>query len=254
MAPRRAGPASPGVRSSCPGAAAALAGAGGVRPRGGGRVSPRPLPSATEARVAPFAPEASGPLPPVARAPASPLELVPAWKQAPSGGASGPRYVFRREGFGALIYDRETCQYLPFDAEATEFLLARADRPRTTQSPAQSSFLATLQREGILDPSGRLAARLVPDRSHPDQLSAPLTVYLGATEGCNLACSHCQADSAPGALRPVERELMEALFREQHELGAMQVHVTGSRPTRPSSPSAWLRPSPSGPSAASRSA
>ena len=193
-------------------------------------MSPRPLPSATEARVAPFAPEASGPLPPVARAPASPLELVPAWKQAPSGGASGPRYVFRREGFGALIYDRETCQYLPFDAEATEFLLARADRPRTTQSPAQSSFLATLQREGILDPSGRLAARLVPDRSHPDQLSAPLTVYLGATEGCNLACSHCQADSAPGTLRPVERELMEALFREQHELGAMQVHVTGGEP------------------------
>jgi [mycofactocin precursor peptide]-tyrosine decarboxylase / 3-amino-5-[(4-hydroxyphenyl)methyl]-4,4-dimethylpyrrolidin-2-one synthase len=193
-------------------------------------VTSRPLPSASELQVAPFVPDLSEPLALVARAPASPLELVPAWKHAPTGGEAGPRYVFRREGFGALIYDRETCQYLPFDAEAASFLLARSESPLKTSSPDQASFLATMQREEILDGQGRLTARVVVDRSHPDQLSAPLTVYLGATEGCNLACSHCQADSAPGALRPVDRDLMERLFREQHGLGAMQVHVTGGEP------------------------
>lgn len=160
----------------------------------------------------------------------SPLEVVPAWKHAPGGGEAGPRYVLRREGFGALIYDRETCQYLPFEADATEVLLARAESPRETRGSEQASFVATMQAEGILDAEGRLAARVVADRAHPDQLSAPLTVYLGATEGCNLACSHCQADSEPGPLVPVDRGLMEGLFREQHALGAMQVHVTGGEP------------------------
>lgn len=190
-------------------------------------MSPRPLPQA-ELQVAPFVPDPDDLAAPVSRAPASPLELVPAWRHAPQGDQAGPRYVFRREGFGALIYDRETCQYLPFDEEAANFLLAES--PRETFSPDEVSFRETMQREGLLDSAGRLRARVVADRSHPERLSAPLTVYLGATEGCNLACSHCQADSGPGALRPVDRDLMESLFREQHELGAMQVHVTGGEP------------------------
>ena len=160
----------------------------------------------------------------------TPLEVVPAWDSAPRGADAGPRYVFRREGFGALIYDRETCQYLPFDAESGALLAAREAESRPFGTHEEAAFAATMQREGILDARGRLSARVVADRSHPERLSAPLTVYLGATEGCNLACSHCQADSGPGPIKPVDRALMEALFREQHELGAMQVHVTGGEP------------------------
>lgn len=150
------------------------------------------------------------------------LEVVPEWRGLAD---DGPRYVFRPEHFGALVYDRETFQYMPFDREASALLLGA---PATT--PEQRAFLAGMREEELLDAAGALQARVVADRAHPDRLSAPLTVYLGATEGCNLACAHCQAGSGPGPLEPVSRELMARLFEEQHELGCMQVHVTGGEP------------------------
>lgn len=151
------------------------------------------------------------------------LELVPAWGGAPD---AGPRYVLRPEHFGALVYDRETCQYMPFDREASELLRGA----RSADTPAQAAFLAAMTEEGLLDAGGELQARVVDDRAHPGRLSAPLTVYLGATEGCNLACAHCQAGSGPGPLVPMPRALMRQLFAEQHALGSMQVHVTGGEP------------------------
>ena len=158
-------------------------------------------------------------------------EIVPAWEHAPAGPDAGPRYVFRREHFGALVYDRETMQYVPYDAEATALLLGRAPgRLPRGLSAAERVFLDAMQAEDLLDAQGRLAARIVPDLAHPDRVSAPLTVYVGATEGCNLACGHCQADSAPGPLGALDVGLLQALFREQAEIGCMQVHVSGGEP------------------------
>ncbi|MEZ6183593.1 MAG: radical SAM protein [Planctomycetota bacterium] len=151
------------------------------------------------------------------------LEVVPAWRGATG---SEPRHVLRPEYFGSLVYDRETFQYMPFDAEATGLLL---DPARATGEAARA-FVRGLEEEGLLGADGRFDGRVVADRAHPGRLSAPLTVYLGATEGCNLACSHCQADSGPGALVPFPPALMRALFEEQYALGAMQVHVTGGEP------------------------
>lgn len=152
-------------------------------------------------------------------------EIVPAWDFAP---AAGPRFVLRREYFGALVYDRETCQYVPYDEEAARFLLSRAAVPDFAGEG--ESFAASLAAEGLLDARGALAARVVADRSAPDRLSAPLTVYLGATQGCNLACGHCSSGSGPGPLGALDAALMRKLFRELHELGCMQVHVSGGEP------------------------
>lgn len=159
-------------------------------------------------------------------------DIVPAWDHAPLGPDAGPRHVLRREHFGALVYDRETCCYVPYDAEAAALLLGREvlAGDRVPSDGAPPGFVAALQEDELLDADGRLSARVVEDAAHPGRLSAPLTVYVGATEGCNLACSHCQADSGPGPLRPLARPLMERLFREQHALGCMQVHVSGGEP------------------------
>lgn len=157
-------------------------------------------------------------------------EIVPSWDHAPAGPDAGPRHVLRREHFGALVYDRETCQYVPYDAEATAFLLARSSRAIPTASEDEAAFLATLAREGVLDGEGKLAARVVADRSAPGRLSAPLTVYVGATQGCNLACSHCSSGSGPGQLGALDPALMRRLFGELHELGCQQVHMTGGEP------------------------
>lgn len=145
--------------------------------------------------------------------------VVPAWSSAPRGEEAGPRHVLRREHWGSLVYDRETCQYVPYDADATALLLS--DRPKTSEERA---FLASLRAEGLSE------LRVVEDRSHPDRVSAPLTVYLGATEGCNLACAHCQVDAPRGAARPMPRARLEALFREMRDLGCLQASVSGGEP------------------------
>lgn len=154
--------------------------------------------------------------------------IVPAWDHAPGG--AGPRHVLRREWFGALVYDREACQYVPYDAEAAALLLSRRERGAPPATAAEAVFLAAAAEDGLLDAEGRLAARVVADRAHPERISAPLTVYLGATEGCNLACAHCQAGSGPGPLGAFPPALLSRLFRELWELGCMQVHVTGGEP------------------------
>lgn len=148
------------------------------------------------------------------------LGVVPAWSTAPRSAEAGPRHVLRREHWGSLVYDRETCQYVPYDEDATALLLSR----RPAASDEDRAFLATLRAEGLTD------LRVVPDRSHPARVSAPLTVYLGATEGCNLACAHCQVDAPRGAARPMARAQLEALFREMHDLGCLQASVSGGEP------------------------
>jgi radical SAM protein with 4Fe4S-binding SPASM domain len=157
-------------------------------------------------------------------------QIYPSWDRAPDGPEAGPRYVLRPEYFGSLIYDRETLQYVPYDAEATALLLARREGPAPAASEDASGFLRTMTREGLLDADGRLTARVTADRSAPDRLSAPLTVYLGATQGCNLACAHCQASSGPGPLDPFDLDLARPLFAELFELGCGLVHVTGGEP------------------------
>jgi radical SAM protein with 4Fe4S-binding SPASM domain len=113
--------------------------------------------------------------------------------------------VFRREHFGALVYDRETMQYVPYDAQAAALLLARqAGRLPSAASAEELAFLEAMRAEELLD--------------------------LGATQGCNLACGHCQADSGPGPLGALDGDVMASLFREQAEIGCMQVHVTGGEP------------------------
>lgn len=159
-------------------------------------------------------------------------EVVPEWAAAPDGPGAGPRFVVRREYFGALVYDRETLTYVPYDAGAAALLLARLPGAPPPRPPTgdEAAFLAGLAAEGLLDGDGRLRARLVDDRAAPDRLSAPLTCYLGATAGCNLACGHCQAGSAPGPLGALPLPLARRLFDELRGLGCGLVHVTGGEP------------------------
>lgn len=153
-------------------------------------------------------------------------EIVPAWDHAP---AVGPRHVVRREHFGALVYDRETCQYVPYDAAAAALLLS----PRAPRDEAEAAFLEAAREDGLLTGDAadlRLTARVVADRAAPGRLSAPLTVYLGATQGCNLACGTCSSGSGPGPLGALDADVIRRLLRELFDLGCMLVHVTGGEP------------------------
>jgi radical SAM protein with 4Fe4S-binding SPASM domain len=95
-----------------------------------------------------------------------------------------------------------------------------------------TAFLDERRREGLLDDGLRLEADLVPDRSLPDLLSAPLRVYYSVTGACNLRCLHCVSGPRPASIRESELTLDDImrLFDEMAMLGVFEVNVGGGEP------------------------
>jgi AdoMet-dependent heme synthase len=65
---------------------------------------------------------------------------------------------------------------------------------------------------------------------HYTEFSAPLSVYLGVTNVCNLRCIYCSAESGEAYPNELTTDEMFRLIDELHEAGVFEVTITGGEP------------------------
>lgn len=149
-----------------------------------------------------------------------------------------PSLVLVPQYFGALLFDRQTSRYLPFDRPAAKVLEALIDEPlevlldraRADEREALLGLGLTLDERGFLRTNGRLAATLlhrVPPEGH---LLGPLATHVEVIGACNLACSHCFASPLPRNERPLSVRELDGLFGELASMGSFRLGLTGGEP------------------------
>lgn len=140
--------------------------------------------------------------------------------------------------FGALVFERHTSRYLPFDHEATRLLLALADAPADgalAAAPVEDrdavlAFIDHFYPRGWFSLDGRLLADILPLTPPPDHLAGPLAVHLEIVGACNLTCTHCFAGVLPRHHDPLRVEEMDRLFADLAALGSFRLGLTGGEP------------------------
>lgn len=149
-----------------------------------------------------------------------------------------PSLMLVPQYFGALLFDRRTSRYLPFDRAAAHILHEMTERPVgdviATSCPAERDAVEGLAEylgaRGFLRLDGRLAAARI-DREPPlDHLLGPLAVHLEVIGACNLTCTHCFAGTLPRNHHPLSVEEMDRLFAELAGLGSFRLGLTGGEP------------------------
>jgi radical SAM protein with 4Fe4S-binding SPASM domain len=151
---------------------------------------------------------------------------------------SRPSLVLVRQHFGALLFDRRSSRYLPFDRPATVALRRMVDRPLgdviaaspPEERPAIEGLAAMLCTRGFLGMDDRLAAAVIDRDAPPDQLLGPLAVHVEVIGACNLTCSHCFAGALPRNEHPLSVAEMDGLFGELASLGSFRLGLTGGEP------------------------
>lgn len=167
------------------------------------------------------------------RAPPSP--------SSPSTTARGTD-LLRKERFGALYYQRATCEFQALPPHLARLLLAateesaldvyaRAPGAFALDDERFAALVVRLQQAGMLDEGFRCRARVVEgDRGHGG-LIGPLVTHLQLTIACNLRCSHCYVDvmakPAPDELTTAE---VLALFGELEACGSPVLVLAGGEP------------------------
>lgn len=146
--------------------------------------------------------------------------------------------VWIPEFFGALVFDRRSSRYMPFDHPAATALrdaielgvgevVGRERDPE--QQTALADFFDYFEGLGWLTVDGRLAATSIDAEPPPDHLLGPLAVHVEVIAACNLRCTHCFAGELPrkADLSVVE---MDRLFAELAGLGSFRLGLTGGEP------------------------
>jgi radical SAM protein with 4Fe4S-binding SPASM domain len=149
-----------------------------------------------------------------------------------------PSLVLVRQHFGALLFDRRTSRYLPFDRAAAATLRAMVDRPVgdviaasvPERRAAVEGLASMLWSRGFLQTDDRLAAAVIERDAPPDHLLGPLAVHVEVIGACNLTCSHCFAGALPRNEHPLSVAEMEVLFSELASLGSFRLGLTGGEP------------------------
>src|SRR3954467_7627065 len=104
-----------------------------------------------------------------------------------------PPLVIIPQYFGALVFDRRTSRYAPFDHETSQLLVRALDVPAwqlAAEGPAIAAFVDCFERAGYFRPDGRLAGVRLPTTPPTDHLVGPLAVHAEVIAACNLACKH----------------------------------------------------------------
>ncbi len=144
--------------------------------------------------------------------------------------------------FGALVFDRRSSRYLPFDQESAAVLRelvgvpfgevhARWARERDGASVAAlERFYEGLDALGFFTLDGQLAARVLDVAPPSDHLAGPLAVHLEVASSCNLACMHCFAGDLPRREAQLTLAELDALFTEMAAMGSFRLGLTGGEP------------------------
>lgn len=150
-----------------------------------------------------------------------------------------PRFLVRKEHFGALVYDRERGDYIPFDADAATLFAHARERPIDDAYPlieqrlsrqSFETFVQLCRSIDLLDAEGRLAGEFAIERPLPGMLSAPLRVHLQITNQCLMRCRHCSQDTRDPLPNELSLEEIKRLLDEMADMGTCQVTLAGGEP------------------------
>lgn len=149
------------------------------------------------------------------------------------------RFVAREEYFGALIYDRQRGDYIPFDKDATHiFKLSLEKTPDEVFASLEKSvteqnfktFMQLCQSIELVDAQGRYLGDFVNNVPVPQVLSAPLRVHLQLTNACELKCRHCSQDTRDAFKDELSLEEIRKLLDELAAIGVFEVNIGGGEP------------------------
>jgi MoaA/NifB/PqqE/SkfB family radical SAM enzyme len=146
--------------------------------------------------------------------------------------------AFVPQHFGALVFERHTSRYLPFDHESACLLRALVHEPvetilarlRQEDHAAVLNFVESFYPRGFFTLDGRLAAEVLDVEVPADHLVGPLAVHLEIIAACNLACTHCFAGTLPRNHDPLRVPEMDHLFGDLASLGSFRLGLTGGEP------------------------
>jgi len=147
--------------------------------------------------------------------------------------------VYTPQFFGAMLFDRRTSRYSPFDKASAAALHAAIDTPidcliGEETDPAQKTLLADFytyfEQQGFFGFDGRLAAEALPLTPPSDCLAGPLAAHLEVVGACNLTCTHCFAGELPRNQNPLTLAEMDRLFAELASIGCFRLGLTGGEP------------------------
>jgi radical SAM protein with 4Fe4S-binding SPASM domain len=155
----------------------------------------------------------------------------------PAGLLNAP-LVLVPQFFGSMVYDRASCQYLPFDAKATDILVNLAQKPlsdvlRETNEEERHTIIAFFDRFqslGFFTVAEKFAGAILPLSPAADHLTGPLTLHLELTRACNLHCLHCFAGEKEEHGAPLSDAELSRLFAEMAALGTFRLGLTGGEP------------------------
>lgn len=144
--------------------------------------------------------------------------------------------VWIPQHFGALLFDRTSSRYLPFDHEAAAVLRALIDRPAGEvidahpDPDAALGLVVGLAEQHLLSPDDRLPAAALDAEPPEDHLLGPLAVHLEIVGACNLSCGHCFAAPLPRHRDPLTLDELRDLFGQLAAVGAFRLGLTGGEP------------------------
>lgn len=146
--------------------------------------------------------------------------------------------VLTPQHFGALVFERSSSRYLPFDARATALLSELAHSPLarvlSTRSPEDAAtvrrFYEAFEPRGFFTVDQRFAGEVREVDVPPDHLVGPLAVHLEVAGACNLTCAHCFASPLPRHREPLTLDEMSVLFAELSAIGSFRLGLTGGEP------------------------
>ncbi len=143
------------------------------------------------------------------------------------------RFTLTPQYFGSIVFDRRTCRYYPFDAEATDLMVSLSGCDGTCSSqPAEPelAFYKAFHAAGFFGLDGRFDCDIRTTPPFEGNLTGPLAVHLEVSGECNLRCRHCFADLHSRKGIPLSLEEMDNLFAELSRMGSFRLGITGGEP------------------------
>lgn len=109
--------------------------------------------------------------------------------------------------------------------EIEKILNLSADRTKRIMD----EFLLPLLEFGIIEPTTNLSNPFqIKRRDYP---SALRRIFIEVTGRCNLLCSHCYLSRSKASNDDLSFEMISEIIEQAHDLGVVQVDVTGGEPT-----------------------
>lgn len=153
------------------------------------------------------------------------------------------RFVAREEYFGALVYDRQKKDYIPFDGDAAHVFRETAkgrslddifrDLSQTNSEQSFQTFVQLSQSIELLDGEGRFTGEIIDpgeDVKNLTHLSAPLRVHLQLTNECQLRCKYCSQTSRNALANELTLDEIKKLIDQMVRIGVMELNIGGGEP------------------------